>query len=349
MSPDIQKLRYDFHLKQLKKTVATIREAVKRPNELSYKDLKTIKRINSINPSNSRFPDIEIPNMTYKQKKLLLTTISDFESEQTYKLKSVRSEPNMITSAKDSETVDKFKTLSEKQKENLKKIQKEQERMQGELFKKLSKSMKDHIEREQLMDEYKKIQLKEKEELILFRKSQIKSKIIQENEDMEELIQEKLDKIDRKIQKSKELYNEEIKKKIDKAIKLRDAADVVAKKIQGLKLTNEVEQVNKMVDKQMHVHEARLKIEDKIRKIAMKKKKKFEKQRKIALDKIQETEKEILKKSNILESRILKSQQIVLERKEKILKDLAFRQELQKLKEQEKYISVQRAKRKFVI
>ena len=81
----------------------------------------------------------------------------------------------------------------------------------------------------------------------------------------------------------------------------------------------------------------------------MKKKKKFEKQRKIALDKIQETEKEILKKSNILESRILKSQQIVLERKEKILKDLAFRQELQKLKEQEKYISVQRAKRKFVI
>lgn len=72
------------------------------------------------------------------------------------------------------------------------------------------------------------------------------------------------------------------------------------------------------------------------------------KHREIAIEKIKQTEKEMFVKSLTLERRIKKSQKLVSEKKEKMMRDLALKQEMLRLQQQEKLVSIQRAKRVYV-
>ena len=331
----------------MKKTVSIIRETIKKSG--NHNGLHSVNSENRLHPAWSiKYPEVEIPDITHKQKKILMTTLGDFQTAKLQELKTNRSEPVFRSTINENMTSEKLKLVKERQQENFKEIKNNELKRQRDLFNQFTKSMKEHTEREELIDKYKKIRLQEKDNLIKIRINQIQLKQTKESEAMEVYIQEKLSRIDNKIQKSNELHNEEMKKKIDKTIKLREIAERVAKNQTESKKTNEVELVNKMMMKQMHVHETRLRIEDRIHKATTEKREQFEKHREIAIEKIKQTEKEMFVKSLTLERRIKKSQKLVSEKKEKMMRDLALKQEMLRLQQQEKLVSIQRAKRVYV-
>ena len=284
----------------------------------------------------------------YNQRALLLSSLSSFEPEKILKaraLKGNKSEPNIIQK---NSLKEKFQAFKEKQSLNLQKIQQTQRKFQVDLSHQMIKSMKEHSEREKLIEESKRIQAKEREDLYQKKQEEILERKMKAEEAIESDIVMKLEKFEGKIQKSEELHNEALKKQIERTLKFREFSEIVFKKKEEQKKTNEVEQVQKMVDKHQLVKQARDRIDERINKMAMSKKEIFEKKRLQALEKIKNSEKEFFLRAKGTEKRILTSQKIITERREKFHHDLAIKQEEKRLKDHEGMLKVKRAKKKFV-
>ena len=287
--------------------------------------------------------------MFYKKKEILKKTIFSFEDEklpQTPQMKKIQSSPNL--NDQKTNLMEKFKKFKEKQMENLETLKKSQKKVQMELSSKITKSMRDHIIREQQIEEEKKIQAKEKEEKYQKKYEEIRKRKQKQEENMEPEIIAKLEKFNQKIQKSKELHRKKIKEKIDKTLKLRETSEIVLKNLEERKKVNEVEILKKIIENQESVKSARDRIDERIQNLALSKKELFEKRRATALQKIKRAESDFFLKTKYAERKFLDSQQAISLRKEKMQHDMLIKQELKRLKDYEGLIKVQRAKRIFV-
>ena len=303
---------------------------------------------NSLDPdalSSNRHTKSDLSKFSFKQKAILMSTLSSFEPEKTPKSKPLAG--NMPHTHDKKSLKDKFKVFKEKQLQNFKKLQKNQKKSQIELSHQMMKVMKEHIDRELMIDQNKRIQAREREENYQKKQSEIQERKIKAEEVMENDIIMKLEKFEGKKHISEGLHNEFIKEKLDNLLKLREATGVFLKH-QDLKKSNEAVQLKKMFDKHQLVKLARDRIDERINKLAMDKKEEFEKKHSQALEKLRNTESEFYLKSKGTEKKIMISQKIISERKEKMHEKLAKNQELKRLKDYEGMIKIQRAKRKFV-
>lgn len=334
-------MRFDFYTAQLKKTVADIKETLKKPTTLKIPI--TITPTESENKEQRKSPlpkakEIDPTLVTYKQKQFLQ---ENFRDKPDARLKTIKSQPGIEESKSN-----KFKEYTERQKEKFKELQRTQLQSQRKLSENLLKSINGHTSKEYLTkDPNKKGHLHVR---IQSHQSSMKESPEDREYWLESSIQARLSKYDQKIQKSEEIYEAEMRKKREKITKLKEACDNAAKNLQKMKKFDEVELFYKIYEKQKKVKEARMKIEDRIHQIAENKKEQFEKQREVAIDKMRKSEQELLQKSKTLEKRIMNSQKIVQERKDQMLRDMIIKQEEQKLRLQEKLNGVKRAKRKFV-
>ena len=176
----------------------------------------------------------------------------------------------------------------------------------------------------------------------------MQEKLARESEEYEAKIQEKLEKMDKKIQKSAEAHQEFLKKRAFNAQRARSPVEKITSNLKKLQKNNEMAQVNKLYDKQIQACEIRAKNEDLAQKEALTKREFFEKHRERAFEKIKQSEAEMLKYSIKLEKRILQSQALVEKRKEELMKEIEYKQEIQRLKMKEKEMVLMRAKRRLV-
>ena len=191
----MQKLRYDFHIKQIKRTVADIRETAKRIKSVSFANTESLKIKDP--QTLSKYSETEIPEITYKQKKLLLTAYTESDFNKPEKLEKFKSETVL-------QKLGKFKLYQEKQKENFKTIQQNIIKTQRKLSEKLSKSMKSQTERDHSTENGKRNLISQN--LIKIKHNCLKEKLSSEYE--ENYIREKLLKFEKKLEKSKEIHNE---------------------------------------------------------------------------------------------------------------------------------------------
>lgn len=343
MTADIQKLRYEFHVNSLKNLVAQIRKQANRGESkiLSIQKFTTSK---DLSQEIFKLSEVEETGINQKQKNFLKKTYSDFQMEKSLNSDSLKSVRFFNKIDPGDSINNKFKTFQEKQKNNLKELKEKEYKRQRQLSEKLFNSTREH----EIVEEYRKAQLKQREDTSKMRQYEIKSKQEREDQELGEYIQRKLASIEKRIRKSEKIHNQEIKKKLERILKFKAATETVAKNLQELKKTNESEKVNKIIDKQLHAYEARLKIEDKIHQANLSKRDQFEKQKNMALKKMKQSEQLSYQKSQSLEEKIFKSQKLVSDRREQMLYELSIRQEYQRLKDQEKNAVIQRGKRRYV-
>ncbi|OMJ73568.1 hypothetical protein SteCoe_27697 [Stentor coeruleus] len=340
ITKEIQQMRFDFYTAQLKKTVADIKETLKKPTTFKIPIIITPNESENKEQRKSPLPilkEIDPTLVTYKQKQFLQENFGD---KPDPRLKTIKSQP-VIEETKSN----KFKEYTERQKDKFKELKRTQLQSQRKLSENLLRSTKGQTSK----DHFTKDQTKKKKLHVRIQSHQSSMKESSDDREywLESSIQARLSKFDQKIQKSEEVYEAQMRKKREKITKLKEACDNAAKNLQKMKKFDEVELFYKIYEKQKKVKEARMKIEDRIHQIAENKKEQFEKQREIAIDKMRKSEQELLQKSKTLEKRIMNTQKIVQERKDQILRDMIIKQEEQKLKLQEKLNGVKRAKRKF--
>lgn len=339
---EIQELRYEHHLKLIKETTLEIRSLLKaRHITILPQNSKT----SVVLPSAISNKNInELQKFSYKQRALIMESLSVFEDPKQELRKKNNSEANLHTYG----LKEKFKVFQKKQAQKIKEIQKEQMRFQMQLGSKISSSMKIHTEKEKMIEEQKKMQAREKEENYQRKFEEIQERKIMAEEAMESEIIEKLEKIQEKIQKSEELHREALREKIGKTMKLRKISETVARNQEEMMKSNNFEVLQKLVDKQELVKSARGRIEERISKLSESKKEAFEKRRSQALLKIKQTEKDFFLKAKQTEVKILQAERAIFERKSSFNRRLALQQEEKRLKNSDALIKVQRAKRRFV-
>jgi len=241
-----------------------------------------------------------------------------------------------------------LKDFQKMQKARLKELKRAEMAMQKTCSEKLMRSMKDHELRENMRTEERKQEKWEKDWIFRYRHENVQEKLVRESEEYESEIQEKLEKLDKKIQRSAEAHQEYLKKKAFNAQRARSPVERITSNLKKLQKNNETAQVNKLYDKQIQACEVRARNEELAQKEALTKREFYEKHRERAFEKIKQSEADMLKYSIKLEKRILQSQALVEKRKEDIMKEIAFKQEVHKLKMQEKEMVLMRAKRRMV-
>ncbi|CAG9333913.1 unnamed protein product [Blepharisma stoltei] len=366
VTPEIQQLRFEYYTNKLKETVKRIRDILKdrtmtiiRRNSLP--DLHQSHNSNSISTERTtpKFQDLaraeedRLNKLKEKQKKMLITTLSMLEKidevEKPIKNKRKSSSPilsphDMNKSLKFKEKIESFKKIQE---EKFKEKKKEQMQKQKNLYEKIIIDMKNHSEREQIIEQQKKEAAKERDEALKRKQEEIKA--VKEGEEImnEHRIQEELDLMQEKIMKSEEKYVNEREQKLSKTLGLRKFWDLVLGNLDKLKQTHEVEDVLKLIEKQEKVKKRREKIQKKLEEEVNKRREKMEARKRAAQVKVANDEKELYKKVNYLEKRLTASQKNLAMKQDEWKKEVMLRKELQRLKELDGITKVERANRRL--
>ncbi|OMJ68076.1 hypothetical protein SteCoe_34575 [Stentor coeruleus] len=374
VTPEIQKLRYEHYAKLLKNTVNEIRELLKKrhasmlPGE--YK-VTTTESVEEVTYESNKNISQELNRFPPKQREILINTLTSFDliklpkKEKPKALKQNKSEKNLDSVTNKKNYKEMFKKHQDLQIMNINSLKKEQKQLQIDLYNKTAKSMKEHELREKNYENFRKILAKEREEMHIKKKESIDMRKLSfeqlsDNDIAQRLerklsfeqlsdndIAQRLERFDKKIHKSEELRIEAIMNKIQKTVTLREASERVEMRYKEKSKSNELELFNKLVDKQNKVKTARERNEEKIHNKMQKTKEEFEKRHQIALERIRSAENDLLYNAKKMENQMKASQKIVQDRKKKLYEDFEIKKELNKLKDYECLLKVQRAKRKF--
>ena len=264
------------------------------------------------------------------------------------KIKSIPTDHDQISDTPNLKNIkEKLKHFRELQEENLKKIKNELAQSQKKLFIKTEKMMENHTKREKSLEELQKLRARDKEESFQKRLEVVQFRKMVNEASLEEDINEKLSCFENKIKKSEEIYKEALQEKVKKTLKFKEKLEKAQKKLQKQKKLNEVEVVQKLVDKHENVKFIKEKIDEKIQQLAQTKREKFERQRLEALEKIRKAELEFIRKSKSVEVNIMNVQKVVSDRKAQIMVDMNWRKELKRLKDVECLIKIKRAKKRL--
>lgn len=288
-----------------------------------------------------------------KHKNIILATLEHLQkTEQTdniLKQKSSRGKAaEQLLKVKLEEQKTKKSKIKELQSKNAMDIKKETVESQKMLNMRLSKSMQDFKEREKRKEEEMRMKAKMKEEQFRRKQEEIRRYKEEREAEIEQGIDSKLQLIQMKFEKSKEIHEQEIKKRMEKAHKFIDRVETVSKHQEKAKETNEIETLQRIIEKNTTVEGRKNMIEQKKMEDIEMRRKKFEEKREVANKKISEAEKQQKSKTHFLEKRIATSEKILKQKKEDWNKELELRQELQRLRDEDKKNKVDRAKRLFV-
>ena len=264
------------------------------------------------------------------------------------RIKSIPSDHDQSSETPNPKNIkEKLKYLKELQEENLKKIKNEMAQSQKQLLIKTEKIMENHTKREKSLEEVQKKRAMDKEEKFQRKLEEVQFRKMVNEASLEEDINEKLSCYENKIKKSEEIYKEAIQEKVKKALKFREKAEIAQKKLQNMKKQNEVEVVQKLVEKHENVKLHRERIDEKIQQLAQTKRERFDRQRIEALEKIRKAELEFIRKSKSAEINLINAQKLVSEKKAKLMIDMNLRKELKRLKDIECLIKLKRAKKRL--
>ena len=299
--------------------------------------------------SHKNIPDLK--KIPIKQQIILRNTLSSFNNPQKSerrpkKPKHSDDEYNTEVKKNYKEAFKKCRGLQEVHYKDIQKNQLNSQKILGDQF---SKSMKEHIEREMNNDKAKRLEAKRKEEMYQKRYEEIQYKKMMQEQMFEDAIAMKLEKFDNKIQKSDEVRTEVIHERIERTLKLRENFEKAQKNYEERKRTNEVEVLKKLVDKHDVVKKHRERNEEEIQRKAAKRREKFEKLKSSALEKIKKADENFIVFSRKNEKNLIRAQQNVETRLQKMNEEMLYRKEMKRLKDIECLIKVQRAKRRFVI
>lgn len=291
----------------------------------------------------------ELSKTQFKSKAELNSPIFLTASESKHrKIKSIHSDHDQLSETPNHKNIkEKLKHFKELQEVNFKKIKNEMAQSQKQLFIKTEKIMENHMKREKSLEEFQKKRAREKEEKFQRKLEEVQFRKMLNEASFEEDINEKLSCYENKIKKSEEIYKEAIQEKVKKALKFKEKAEIAQKKLQNMKKQNEVEVVQKLVEKHENVKLHRERIDERIQQLAQTKRERFDKQRFEALEKIRKAELEYLRKSKSAEINIMNAQKVVSERKAKLMDDMNLRKELKRLKDIECLIKIKRAKKRL--
>lgn len=357
VTPEIQKLRYEHYTKLLKNTVNEIRDLLKKrhvtmlPGE--YKATATASIEEATYESNKVISQ-EFNRFPPKQREILINTLTSFDliklpkKDKPKPLKPNKSEKDLNPVMSKKNYKEMFKKHQDLQIMNMNNLKSEQKKFQIDLYNKTAKSMKEHEMREKLHEDFKKILAKEREEMYMKKKESIDMRKLSSEQMTDNDIVQRLERFDKKIHKSEEIRIEAIKNKIQKTVKLREASERVEMRYKDKSKSNELELFNKLVDKQNKVKTARERNEEKIHDKMQKTKEEFEKRHNVALERIKSAENDLFYNAKKMENQMRASQKVVQDRKKKMSEDFQMKKELNKLKDYECLLKVQRAKRRFV-
>lgn len=357
VTPEIQKLRYEHYTKLLKNTVNEIRDILKKrhvtmlPGE--YKATATAS-IEEVTYESNKVISQEFNRFPPKQREILINTLTSFDliklpkKDKPKPLKPNKSEKDLNPVMSKKNYKEMFKKHQDLQIMNMNNLKSEQKKFQIDLYNKTAKSMKEHEMREKLHEDFKKILAKEREEMYMKKKESIDMRKLSSEQMTDNDIVQRLERFDKKIHKSEELRIEAIKNKIQKTVKLREASERVEMRYKDKSKSNELELFNKLVDKQNKVKTARERNEEKIHDKMQKTKEEFEKRHNVALERIKSAENDLFYNAKKMENQMRASQKVVQDRKKKMSEDFQMKKELNKLKDYECLLKVQRAKRRFV-
>lgn len=352
ISHNIQKLRYEHYLKLLKESVHDIRELIKshhlhRPSEYHINISPCYQQpsftYRPLNIENSKYP--------YKHRMILQKTLSTFELPKTLSKKHKKPSESQTSLQCDSpETSYKknFTKYKDLQSQNYKAIQKAQIKAQQDLSKHSQKQMIDHLKREKSLEDLKRQQAKQRDEIFQRKCEEIQNRKLKIEEGLETDIVDKLQRYEDKIKKSEKIHSYAIKAKVEKARGFKEIAEVVQKNIEDKKKSDELEVFRRLVEKHDNVMMHRERIGELTQRSMLEKREKFEKQRVGAMEKIRKSQEEFIERTKSTEILYLNAQEINNNKKNRIQEEMLLRRERKKQKDLECLTKIQRAKRKFV-
>ena len=346
-------MRYEHYVKLLKATVTEIRELIKTRHITLIPQESKVTSSTLVLPqvSSNKNPN-DLKRFPCKQRALLLSTLSCFDAEKvsrSEKFEKNNSEPNLLSNQRGNTLKEQFEAHKKKQLQNLKEIKMTQWKFQVQLSRKISESMKKHTDKEQLIEEEKNMNAKEKEDIYQRKLEEIRDRKNRVEAAMETDIITKLERFDQKVQKSEELHSKSIKNQVDRTLKLRKIPENLLKHQEKMMRTGEFDVLQRMVDKHEIVKSARDRIMERIEKESQRKKEEFEKKRSEALIKIKQSQKDFYLKSKNTELKLLAADRLLSDRKSDFHHKLAIQQEENRLKGIESSLKVTRAKRRHVI
>ena len=369
ISSDIQNLRYTYHRKKLAETVKKLKYQIREDRQRQGNASSQISAKPPKSPMSAKKPELEKSKsladfLLYEQSKLT-------QAKEKYKKKIVnmleRSLPSPVNkktppeipegelTRKDQllkEQLDKkheeIEQRRQRHAEKLQEIQKNKETLQREMFRNISKSMREHEERGRKLEMEKRELLNARAKSMQEKQMNVQRKMSEKETEIDRKLQEKLMEIEEKIKKNRQLHLEAVKERAEKATKSLVKAELKSNKLESLKAENELERIKQYISAQQQAQSRKHEItSSQLEKFEESRKKVEEKMghiRELQLKEKQEESKQI----NRLEKKMQTASQVLAQRQRDWSKELELRLEMQRLMDEDKRTKVERAQRRFV-
>jgi len=232
--------------------------------------------------------------------------------------------------------------------QKLEEIQKSKEEAQRQMFRSISKSMREHEERGRKFEEEKRELIRARARSFQEKQMNIQRKLSEREMETDTKLQEKLTEIEERINKNRKLHLEVVKEKAEKATKSLEKAEVKSGKFGSLQASEELERIKQYISAQQQAKTRKYEITSvQLSKFEESRKKVEEKMAHIRELQQKEKQEEDRQKRR-LELKMNTASQVLANRQRDWAKELELRLEMQRLMDEDKRTKVERAQRRFV-
>jgi hypothetical protein len=365
VSADIQNLRFTYHRKKLAETIKKIKYQIREDRQrkattgesLTVKALKSPSGVSlshfTRSASLADFLQLEQQKLTQAKQKYKQRILTVLDKSLPNPTKLVKPEPtgSLEESRLDEQLQkrhDEIEQRRQRHAQKLEEIQKNREEVQRQMFRNITKSMREHEARGRKLEEEKKSLIRARAKSFQEKQLEIQRKLSERELEIENNLQEKLAEIEDKISKNRKLHLEIVREKAEKASKSLEKSEVKSGQFGSVKASEELERIKQYISAQQQAKARKYEITSvQLSKFEESRKKAEEKMAHIRELQLKEKQEEDKQKRR-LEKKMNTASQVLATKQRDWARELELRLEMQRLMDEDKRSKVERAQRRFV-